>query len=62
MMCLTADDIRDFCGYLRNCTDAQVRGVYEKETNAGRDAYAALAQAEADRRGLWFDQKTRRSD
>jgi len=55
-MCLTADDIRNFCGYLRNCTDAQVRGVHEKETKAGRDAYAALAQAEADRRGLfWLD-------
>jgi hypothetical protein len=51
-----AHDIREFDQYLRNCTDAQVRGVYEKEIKAGRDAYAALAEMEADRRGLvWLD-------
>jgi hypothetical protein len=51
-----ANDIREFCSYLRNCTDAQVRGVYEKEKRAGRDAYVALAEVEAQRRGLfWLD-------
>lgn len=55
-MPITADDIREFTGYLRNCTDAQVRGVYEKEKQAGRDEYVALAEAEAERRGLfWLD-------
>lgn len=49
---LSADDIRDFNGYLANCTDQQVRGVYEKETAAGRDAYAELARTEATKRGI----------
>ena len=44
---LSADDIRDFAGYLRNCTDAQVQGVYDKERKAGRWAYAELALIEA---------------
>lgn len=53
---MTADDIREFSGYLRNCTDAQVRGVYEKEKKAGRDVYVALTEIEAERRGLfWLD-------
>lgn len=49
---LSADDIREFNGYLRNCTDDQVRGVYEKERAAGRDAYAALAREAARVRGI----------
>ena len=48
---LTAQDIREFRGYLRTCTDAQVQGVYDKEANAGRLAYAELAIAEAEKRG-----------
>jgi hypothetical protein len=51
---ISANDIREFCGYLRNCTDAQVRGVYDKEKKAGRDEYVALAELEAVRRGLFF--------
>lgn len=51
---ITASDIREFIAYLRNCTDKQVRGVYDKEKQAGRDEYVALAEAEADRRGLFF--------
>jgi hypothetical protein len=54
-MTITASDIREFNAYLRNCTDAQVLGVYEKERQAGRDEYVALAQAEIIRRGLFFD-------
>lgn len=53
-MPITADDIRDFSGFLFNCTDAQVRGVYDKEKAAGRDEYVALAELEAIRRGLFF--------
>jgi hypothetical protein len=51
---ISANDIREFCGYLRNCTDAQVRGVYDKEKKAGREEYVALAELEAVRRGLFF--------
>jgi len=51
---ITADDIREFSSYLRQCTDAQVRGVYDKEKKAGRDEYVALAEVEAERRGLFF--------
>jgi len=52
---LSASDIRDFSGYLRNCTDRQVQGVYDKEKNAGRDGYAELAINEAARRGINLD-------
>lgn len=48
----SAEEIRDFNAYLASCTDAQVRGVYTKEKSANRDAYAALAEAEAARRGI----------
>ena len=51
---LTADDIWRFATYLRCCTDKQVRGVYDKERKAGRNCYAALAEVEAQRRGLFF--------
>lgn len=51
-MALTAQDIREFTGYLRQCTDKQVRGVYEKEKAANRDEYATLAEIEAERRGI----------
>lgn len=49
---MTARDMREFAGYLRQCTDAQVRGVYEKERDAGREDYAVLAEIEAARRGI----------
>lgn len=49
---MNASDMKDFNGYLRNCTDSQVRGVYEKEKAAGREDYAELAKMEADRRGI----------
>jgi hypothetical protein len=55
-MPITAKDIREFTGYLRHCTDAQVRGVYQKEKQAGRDEYVALAEIEAARRGLDLSQ------
>lgn len=49
---LTASDIREFSGYLHNCSDQQVQGVYDKEKAAGRLAYAELAVREATRRGI----------
>uniref|UniRef100_A0A6H2A3P3 Uncharacterized protein n=1 Tax=viral metagenome TaxID=1070528 RepID=A0A6H2A3P3_9ZZZZ len=39
----TAQDIREFCMYLETCTDAQVRGVLERESKAGRVTYVRLA-------------------
>jgi hypothetical protein len=49
---MTERDSREFIGYLRNCTDRQVRGVYEKEHEAGRHDYAGLAIQEAAKRGI----------
>ena len=49
---LSDRDYTEFRGYLRNCTDAQVRGVYEKEREAGRTEYRRLAEQEANARGI----------
>lgn len=49
---MNAKDMREFNGYLKNCTDRQVQGVYDKEKTAGRDDYAELARMEAERRGI----------
>jgi hypothetical protein len=49
---MTKRDEAEFRQYLRQCTNAQVRGVYEKERNAGRADYAWLAQQEAAQRGI----------
>lgn len=43
---IDANDIREFNLYLRQCTTAQVQGVIEKETAAGRHEYVALAECE----------------
>lgn len=55
---MTAQDMREFRDYLKQCSDAQVQGVYNKEAIAGRDDYAELAVAEAERRGLELDRET----
>ena len=52
MQCIDGDEIREFTAYLHACSKSQVLGVLEKETRAGRDAYAALADNEARARGL----------
>lgn len=52
----SARDIREFRGFLRNATDRQVQGIYDKEKSAGRDDYAELAVAEAERRGIYLEQ------
>ena len=49
---MTSRDRREFQLYLRNCTDRQVQGVYDKEKEAGRSEYAELAQEEAANRGI----------
>lgn len=51
---LTAKDIREFNAYLAHCTDEQCRGVYDKEKEAGRDAYAQLAADACRDRGVYF--------
>jgi hypothetical protein len=51
----TARDLREFRGFLRNATDRQVQGIYDKEKSAGRDDYAELAVAEAESRGIVLD-------
>lgn len=43
---MTNRDKMEFRLYLRDCTDAQVQGVYEKEKRANRDDYAELAKDE----------------
>lgn len=48
-------DKRDFGAYLKQCTDSQVRGVYEKERDAGRATYAELARHEAELRNVALD-------
>ncbi len=54
---ISARDIREFRGFLRNASDRQVQGIYDKEKSAGRDEYAELAVAEADRRGIFLEQE-----
>lgn len=49
---MNANDRSQFREYLRNCSNAQVYGVLEKEETAGRDNYAVLAHDELERRGL----------
>lgn len=49
---MTGKDEAEFRAYLRNCTDRQVQGVYDKEKAAGRMDYAAMAVEEAGRRGF----------
>lgn len=39
-----------FRAYLTACTDAQVQGVLDKETAAGRTAFANMARDEQGRR------------
>lgn len=51
-MPMSSKDHDEFVGYLKACTDNQVRGVYEKEKAAGRKDYAELAKQEAERRGI----------
>ena len=49
---MKAKDIQEFVLYLRNCTDRQVQGVYDKEREAGRDEYALMAFVEMEKRGI----------
>ena len=53
---MTRKDRDEFKQYLRQCTDRQVYGVLEKEQGAQRDDYAALAEAELERRNLPLQQ------
>ncbi len=53
---MSAQDMKEFRGYLKACSDAQVQGVYDREHDAGREDYAELAIAEAERRGFELQQ------
>lgn len=46
----------DFAQYLRQCSDAQVQGVFEKERAARRQVYTNLARLEATRRGITLEE------
>jgi hypothetical protein len=54
-MSLSEKDKREFQLYLKQCTDRQVQGVYDKEKNANRKDYAELAVTEAAIRGITLD-------
>lgn len=54
-MSMTKSERADFRGYLRQCTDRQVQGVYDKERAAGREEETELAEAEAERRGITLE-------
>lgn len=45
----------DFKLYLRQLTDRQVQGCYDKEKSAGREEYAELAEDESFRRSIVLD-------
>lgn len=45
-------DYDNFRLYLKQCSDRQVYGVWERERQADRNDYASLAVAELERRGL----------
>lgn len=49
---MDATDMREFRQYLKQCTDKQVRGVYEFEMEHRREDYAELAKAEGEARGF----------
>jgi len=49
---ISGKDIREFRLYLKQCTDRQVEGVFEREKAAGRETYMELARAEAEHRGI----------
>jgi hypothetical protein len=49
---MTRQERSEFIAYLRQCTNNQVVGVYEKERAAGRDEETDLAMNEALRRGI----------
>lgn len=50
------DALDNFTGYLKNCTDSQIQGVYNKEKKAGRRSEIRLTKAEAERRGITLDE------
>ena len=47
-----SDHLADFKSFLRNLTDAQVKGAWEKEIKGDRRITAEQAKDEASRRGI----------
>lgn len=52
---MTDKDRKEFRQYLRQCTDRQVVGCYEKEKKAQREDYMELCESEAFRRGVFLE-------
>lgn len=52
---ITSDDADDFRAYCFQCTSSQLRNVYRKERDAGRDGYARIARWVAEARGVEVD-------
>lgn len=55
MAIVSNKDKAEFAAYLRQCTDRQVIGVWQKEHDARRRQYEALAYNEAARRGIEYE-------
>lgn len=49
---LNAQEVSEFRQYLRQCTDNQVRGVFEHESKNNHPQEIELARDEAARRGI----------
>ncbi len=49
---VSARDIWEFSGFLRNASDRQLQGIFDKEKRAGRDEYVEATRDEAGRRGV----------
>lgn len=52
---MSKKDYREFVDYLKQCTNAQVLGVIEKERKAARWEYVGLAEAYAAGKGLYVE-------
>jgi hypothetical protein len=49
---ISAKDRREFAAFCAAATDAQLQGIYDKESAARRPLYAEIAQSEARGRGF----------
>lgn len=50
-------DREEFESFCCNATDAQLRGIYEKEKTAKRYVYVNIVVNEAARRNVWVKEK-----
>lgn len=52
---MTKQERAQFVAFCQNATDRQLPNIYQKERDAGRFDYAAIAEVEAARRGVSLD-------